>query len=93
MLIRTTTFIFAVCVYRLPREGSAARQKETTDSLRDETMTKKQRTGLVYMVGSAAVAIQLTIFSPILRGWFYSICLVLLIIVFASGADMFRGNE
>jgi hypothetical protein len=56
-------------------------------------MTKKQRTGLVYMVGSAAVAIQLTIFSPILRGWFYSICLVLLIIVFASGADMFRGNE
>jgi hypothetical protein len=56
-------------------------------------MTKKQRTGLVFMLGSAAAGIQLTIFSPVLMGWFYSICLVALIIVFACGADMFRGNE
>jgi len=57
-------------------------------------MTKKENTGLVLMLGSAAAAIQLTIFfSPILRGWFYSTCLGVLIIVFASGADLFKGNE
>jgi hypothetical protein len=56
-------------------------------------MTKKESTGLVLMLGSAAAGIQLTLFSPILRGWFYSICLGVLIIVFASGADLFRGNE
>jgi hypothetical protein len=56
-------------------------------------MTKRQSTGLIFMLGSAAAGIQLTIFSPILRGWFYSICLVVLIIVFACGADQFRGSE
>ena len=66
---------------------------ETRDTTRDETMTKKESTGLVLMLGSAAAGIQLTLFSPILRGWFYSICLGVLIIVFASGADLFRGNE
>jgi hypothetical protein len=45
------------------------------------------------MLGSAAAGIQLTLFTPILRGWFYSICLAALIIVFVSGADLFRGNE
>ena len=57
-------------------------------------MTKKQNIGLVFMLGSAAAAIQLTIFfSPLLRGWFYSICLGMLVIVFAGGADLFRGKE
>lgn len=56
-------------------------------------MTKKQSTGLILMLVSVAVGIQLTLFSPILRGWFYSICLGVLIITFASGADLFRGNE
>lgn len=56
-------------------------------------MTRKQSTGLIFMLGSAAAAIQLTIFSPVLRGWFYSICLGILIVVFAGGADLFRGNE
>lgn len=46
------------------------------------------------MLASAAAGIQLTIFFiPILSGWFYSTCLAALIIVFASGADLFRGNE
>jgi hypothetical protein len=58
-----------------------------------KTMTKKQSIGLIFMLGSAAAAIQLTIFSPVLRGWFYSICLGILIVVFAGGADLFRGNE
>lgn len=56
-------------------------------------MTKKQSTGIALMIGSVAAGIQLTLFSPILRGWFYSICLGALIIVFASGAELFRGNE
>lgn len=45
------------------------------------------------MLGSAAVGIQLTLFSPVLKGWFYSMCLVALIIVFACGADLFRGSN
>jgi hypothetical protein len=93
MLVGTTSYFRCPCLLPSCKGSETREDTETTDTLRDETMTKKQRTGLVYMVGSAAVAIQLTIFSPILRGWFYSICLVLLIIVFASGADMFRGNE
>lgn len=61
---------------------------------RDATMTKKQNIGLVCMLGSVAAGIQLTIFfSPVLRGWFYSVCLGALVIVFASGADLFRGNQ
>lgn len=57
-------------------------------------MSKRQSVGLIFMIGSAAAAIQMTLFfSPIMRGWFYSICLGVLAIVFASGADMFRGNE
>jgi len=72
----------------------ALAEAETRTQHRDETMTKKENTGLVLMLGSAAAAIQLTIFfSPILRGWFYSTCLGVLIIVFASGADLFKGNE
>ena len=82
-----SSFQCVVCVACLLRG-------ETKDTTRGETMTKKENTGLVLMLGSAAAAIQLTIFfSPILRGWFYSICLGVLIIVFASGADLFRGNE
>jgi len=45
------------------------------------------------MLGSVAAGIQLTIFSPVLRGWVYSICLGVLVIAFAGGADLFRGNE
>jgi len=56
-------------------------------------MTKKQRTGLIFMIGSVAAGIQLTLFSPILRGWLYSIFLGILIITFAGGADLFHGNE
>ncbi len=57
-------------------------------------MTKKQNTGLVLMLGSVAAAVQLTVFfTPILSGWFYSLCIGALIIVFASGADLFRKNE
>jgi len=60
----------------------------------DAAMSKRQSVGLIFMIGSAAAAIQMTLFfSPIMRGWFYSICLGVLAIVFASGADMFRGNE
>jgi hypothetical protein len=60
----------------------------------DASMSKRQSIGLIFMIGSAAAAIQMTLFfSPIMRGWFYSICLGILAIVFASGADMFRGNE
>jgi hypothetical protein len=77
-----------LCFWR-PSEESDTVEIET----RDETMTKKQRTGLLCMLGSAAVGIQLTLFSPVLRGWFYSTCLVALIIVFACGADLYRGNE
>jgi hypothetical protein len=55
-------------------------------------MTKKQSIGLVIMLGAAAAGIQLTLFSPVLRGWFYSVCLGILIVVFAGGADLFRGN-
>jgi hypothetical protein len=68
-------------------------ETETRDPTRDEAMTKKESTGLALMLGAAAAGIQLTIFSPILRGWFYSICLGVLIIVFVSGADLFRGSE
>src|ERR1700751_6126553 len=88
--------LFSVCrVHCLPAKGRVAlAEAETKDTTRGETMTKKENTGLVLMLGSAAAAIQLTIFfSPILRGWFYSICLGVLIIVSASGADLFRGNE
>jgi len=88
----TSSFLCAVLV--APANGKATssrnRKKDTT---RGETMTKKQSTGLVCMLGSAAAGIHLTLFSPILRGWFYTICLGVLIIVFASGADLFRGNE
>ena len=56
-----------------------------------KTMTKKQSIGLVIMLGAAGI--QLTLFSPVLRGWFYSVCLGILIVVFAGGADLFRGNE
>lgn len=56
-------------------------------------MTKKQSIGLVFMLGAGAAGIQLTLFSPVLRGWFYSICLGILIVVFAGGVDMFRGNQ
>jgi hypothetical protein len=88
-----SSFQYVVCIACLLR-GEALAEPETKDTTRDETMTKKENTGLVLMLGSAAAAIQLTIFfSPILRGWFYSICLGALIIVFASGADLFRGNE
>jgi len=77
-----------------PMQGvSDTRRIRNQDTTRDETMTKKQSTGLILMLVSAAVGIQLTLFSPILRGWFYSICLGVLIITFASGADLFRGNE
>ena len=88
--------LFSVCRVRclLAKGRVALAEAETKDTTRDETMTKKESTELVLMLGSAAAAIQLTIFfSPILRGWFYSICLGVLIIVFASGADLFRGNE
>lgn len=66
---------------------------ETKSTAREGTMSKKQSAGLVLMLGSAAAGIQLTFFGPILRGWFYSICLGILIITFAGGADLFRGNE
>jgi F0F1-type ATP synthase assembly protein I len=79
---------FASC-----KERATLAKTETRDTTRDEAMTKKQNTGLVLMLASAAVGIQLTLFIPILRGWFYSICLAALIIVFVSGADLFRGNE
>lgn len=45
------------------------------------------------MLGSAAVGIQLTLFSPVLKGWLFSTCLVALIIVFACGADLYKGNK
>lgn len=66
---------------------------ETKSTATDGTMTRKQSSGLVLMLGSAAAGIQLTLFSPMLRGWFYSICLGVLVIAFAGGADLFRGNE
>jgi hypothetical protein len=56
-------------------------------------MTKKQSIGIALMVGSAAAGIQLTLFSPILRGWFYSVCIGALIIAFAGGAELLRGSE
>jgi hypothetical protein len=57
-------------------------------------MTKKQTRGLIFMLASAAAAVQMTVFfSPVLRGWLYSIFLGVLVIVFAAGADMFRGSE
>jgi hypothetical protein len=57
-------------------------------------MSKKQTIGLILMLAAAAAAVQLTVFfSLILRGWLFSIFLGALVIVFASGADMFRGNE
>jgi hypothetical protein len=56
-------------------------------------MTKKQSTGIALMIAAVAAGIQLTLFSPILRGWFYSICLGALIILFASGAELLRGSE
>lgn len=87
--------LFSVChVHCLLAKGRVAFAEAETDTTRGETMTRKESTGLVLMLGSAAAAIQLTIFfSPILRGWFYSICLGALVIAFASGADLFRGNE
>jgi hypothetical protein len=85
-------FICVLC--SLPALGRApSADGETRNITRDETMTKKQRTGLVFMLGSVAAGIQLTIFSPVLRGWVYSICLGVLVIAFAGGADLFRGNE
>jgi len=84
----TSSLLCAVFVDYL--QGKSSRDRRTTG---DEPMTKKQSTGLVFMLGSAAAAIQLTIFSPVLRGWLYSVCLGVLIVVFASGADLFRGNE
>jgi hypothetical protein len=66
--------------------------QETTTN--NPSMTKKQTIGLILMLASAAAAVQLTVFfSLIMRGWFFSICLGALVIVFACGADMFRGNE
>jgi hypothetical protein len=56
-------------------------------------MTKKQSIGVALMVGAAAAGIQLTLFSPVLRGWFYSVCLGALVVVFASGAELLRGSE
>jgi len=57
-------------------------------------MSKKQTIGLILMLAAAAAAVQLTVFfSLVLRGWLFSIFLGALVIVFASGADMFRGNE
>jgi hypothetical protein len=88
----TSSFLCAVFIASCKGRATLA-ETETRDTTRDETMTKKENTGLVLMLGSAAAGIQLTIFSPILRGWFYSICLGALIIVFVSGADLFRGNE
>ena len=82
--------------YRLTR-GKAEQHHQkhkNRNSKRDASMTKKQTVGLVFMLGSAAAAIQLTIFfSMLLRGWAYSICLGMLVIAFAGGADMFRGKE
>jgi hypothetical protein len=86
-------FIRVPCLSATRKKRAALAETETRDTTRDETMTKKQRTGLAFMLGSAAAAIQLTIFSPILRGWFYSVCFGVLIVVFASGMDLFRGNE
>jgi hypothetical protein len=78
----------------LPEEGRATHaERETSKTIREKAMTKKQSTGIALMIGSAAVGIQLTLFSPILRGWFYSVCLGALIIVFASGAELLRGSE
>ena len=66
---------------------------ETKNTTNDGTMTKKQSSGLVLMLGSAAAGIQLSLFSPMLRGWFCSICLGVLVIAFAGGVDLFRGDE
>jgi len=87
-----SSFLCAVFVVYLQRRNATStnRNEETTG---DESMTKKQSIGLVFMLGSAAAGIQLTIFSPVLRGWFYSVCLGVLIVIFAGGADLFRGNE
>jgi hypothetical protein len=80
-----------VLIVCLRRQTGAGTNKKMQPEMK--TMTKKQSTGLIFMLGSAAAAIQLTIFSPVLRGWFYSICLGILIVVFAGGADLFRGRE
>ena len=94
MLVRIAKLSSKYRVECLPEKGGrhSQNQKQRTQ-LRDEAMTKKQSTGVALMIGSAAAGIQLTLFSPILRGWFYSICLGALVVVFASGAELFRGSE
>ena len=88
-----TTHVVGAIVDRLAGKRGAI-YKAGIDTTKDVSMSKRQSVGLIFMIGSAAAAIQMTLFfSPIMRGWFYSICLGVLAIVFASGADMFRGNE
>jgi hypothetical protein len=84
----------SVCRFIGSMETEIPMQEIETKNTTTASMSKKQTIGLILMLGSAAAGIQMTVFfSLALKGWFYSICLGILILVFAYGADMFRGNE
>ena len=89
---------FAYCLPKRLADGDLVRIQLSLRTFSDELPCKGAATKAADLskpgAASVAAAVQMTVFfSPVLRGWLYSIFLGVLVIVFAAGADMFRGSE